>query len=215
MKVMPWCIEWRSRAGPMIQLWLVFSESRDRYMPFNKWGHPPSLLNSMSKHVHLIVCPMILKLNNLSIHWKDSSKCRKCYSINVWRTVNTHTIHHTLRTTHHTPLSFTIYVTHTWSNWLRNLSLVTMLCHTDHNCLTRFLTQINPCEWRQCWEWGLRRLLSGRRSRDRGTITSSSKQEHCMISIWPAMTIPVYFWHLLFELYSQYLDERKLSRSSI
>jgi hypothetical protein len=102
IKVMPWYTEWRSRAGPMIQLWLVFSESRDRYMPFNKWGHPPSLLNSMSKHVHLIVCPMILKLNNLSIHWKDSSKCRKRYSINVWRTVKTpHTTHHTSRTTHH------------------------------------------------------------------------------------------------------------------
>ena len=105
MKVMPRCIEWRSRAGPMIHLWLVFSESRDRYMPFIKWGHPLSLLNSMSKHVQLIVCPMILKLNNLSIRWMDSSKCRKRYSINVWRTVKAaYTTHHASHTTHHTPL---------------------------------------------------------------------------------------------------------------
>lgn len=34
-------------------------------------------------------CPMISKLNNLSIHWKDSFKCWKRYLIYVWWTSHT------------------------------------------------------------------------------------------------------------------------------
>ena len=69
----------------MISLfWILWSINA-----INKWGQSLACLLDMyvlCSGVYAHVCPMISKLNNLSIHWKDSSDCWKHYLQNVWRT---------------------------------------------------------------------------------------------------------------------------------
>ena len=74
----------------MISLfWILWSINA-----INKWGRSLACLLKMYAICmnacfgrYFPVCPMISKLNNLSIHWKDSSDCWKRYLQNVWRTL--------------------------------------------------------------------------------------------------------------------------------
>ena len=79
------CMRVASDDSIMISLfWILWSINA-----INKWGQSPACLLDMyvlHSAVYAHVCPMISKLNNLSIHWKDSSDCWKHYLQNVWRT---------------------------------------------------------------------------------------------------------------------------------